>query len=195
MRTAERRLSCLRKYVTWCPQRGRNLPDLSERVMRMSSSLVARSAIAVLSTVLLSGTAMSRTEPSSAPTALPSITVQAPKPVARSQRPQQRAVTRNTVSRTVSRGTSPTAGEESVLEKLRRIERGVSSCDGGCASSFPSKGRPWVGCSASAWPMPSVGCRNPRNFKTYVACTETSYFLAWKPMETWWYCSALALNK
>jgi hypothetical protein len=108
----------------------------------MSSSLVAPSALAVLSTVLLSGTAMSRTEPSSAPTALPSITVQAPKPVARSQRPQQRAVTRNTVSRTVSRGTSPTAGEESVLEKLRRIERSVSSCDGGCQASLPSGDAP-----------------------------------------------------
>jgi hypothetical protein len=194
LRTAERRLSCLRKYV-WRLQRGRNLPDLIERVMRMSSSLVARSARAVLSTVLLSGPAMSRTEPSSAPTALPSITVQAPKPVARSQRSQQRAVTRNTLSRTVSRGTSPTAGEESVLEKLRRIERGVSSCDGGCQSSLPSRGRPWVGCSGSAWPMGSSTCKNGRNYKSYVECTEASYFLAWKPMEVWWYCSSLAFNK
>ena len=174
---------------------GKAFPDLSERVMRMSSSLVAPSALAVLSTVLLSGTAISRTEPSSAPTALPSITVQAPKPVARSQRPQQRAVTRNTVSRTVSRGTSPTAGEESVLEKLRRIERSVSSCDGGCQSSLPSRGRPWVGCSASAWPMGSATCKNGRNYKSYVECTEASYFLAWKPMEVWWYCSSLAFNK
>jgi len=174
---------------------GTEFPDLSERVMRMSSSLVAPSALAVLSTVLLSGTAMSRTEPSSAPTALPSITVQAPKPVARSQRPQQRAVTRNTVSRTVSRGTSPTAGEESVLEKLRRIERSVSSCDGGCQSSLPSRGRPWVGCSASGWPMGSSTCKNGRNYKSYVECTEASYFLAWKPMEVWWYCSSLAFNK
>jgi hypothetical protein len=23
----------------------------------------------------------------------------------------------------------------------------------------------------------------------YVECTEASYFLAWKPMEVWWYCS------
>ena len=174
---------------------GKAFPDLSERVMRMSSSLVAPAALVVLSTVLLSGTAMSRTEPSSAPTALPSITVQAPKPVARSQRPQQRAVTRNTVSRTVSRGTSPTAGEESVLEKLRRIERGVSSCDGGCQSSLPSRGRPWVGCSASGWPMGSATCKNGRNYKSYVECTEASYFLAWKPMEVWWYCSSLAFNK
>ena len=86
-------------------------------------------------------------------------------------------------------------GEESVLEKLRRIERSVSSCDGGCASSFPSKGRPWVGCSASAWPIGSATCKNGRKYKTYVECTEASYFLAWKPMEVWWYCSSLAFNK
>jgi hypothetical protein len=163
--------------------------------MRMSSGLIAPTAIAVLSAVLLSGTAMSRTEPRPDPTALPTITVQAPKPVARTQRPQQRAVTRNTVNRFVSRGTSPPAGEESVLEKLRRIERGVSSCDGGCASSFPSKGRPWVGCSASGWPMGSATCKNGRKYKSYVECTESSYFLAWKPMEVWWYCSSLAFNK
>jgi hypothetical protein len=168
--------------------------------MRVSWSLVAPSAVTVLSTVLLSGTAMSRTEPRSDATVLPGITVQAPKPVARPQRPQQRAVNRNTVSRTVSRGTSQTArptsaGEESVLEKLRRIESSVSSCDGGCASSLPSKGRPWVGCSASAWPIGSGTCKNGRKYKSYVECTEASYFLAWKPMEVWWYCSSLAFNK
>jgi hypothetical protein len=167
--------------------------------MGLSSRFFSRLAVAISSFALLtfglSGAAMSRTEPSSAPTALPSITVQAPKPVARSQRPQQRAVIRNTVSRTVSRGTSPTAGEESVLEKLRRIERGVSSCDGGCQSSLPSRGRPWVGCSGSAWPMGSSTCKNGRNYKSYVECTEASYFLAWKPMEVWWYCSSLAFNK
>jgi hypothetical protein len=192
---------CLGKCVTSCRQWGRNLfSDLGERVMRTSWSLVAPSAVAVLSTVLLSGTAMSRTEPRPDATVLPGITVQAPQPVARPQRPQQRAVTRNTASRTMSRGTSQTArptsaGEESVLEKLRRIESRVSSCDGGCASSLPSKGRPWVGCSASAWPIGSGTCKNGRKYKSYVECTEASYFLAWKPMEVWWYCSSLAFNK
>jgi hypothetical protein len=138
---------------------------------------------------------MSRTEPPS--DLLPSITIQAPNPIVRSQK---RAVIRNDAIRAVSRGASraarPTAaGEGSVLEKLRRIERSVSSCDGGCASSFPSKGQPWVGCSASAWPMGSATCRNGRKYKSYVECTEASYFLAWKPMEVWWYCSSLAFNK
>lgn len=159
------------------------------------SGFVVRLAFAILSTALLGGTAMSRTEPHPDPTALPSITVQAPKPVVRPLRPQQRAATRNTAHRTAARGTSPPAGEESVLDKLRRIERSVSSCDGGCASSFPSKGRPWVGCSASGWPMGSSTCKNGRNYKNYVECTEASYFLAWKPMEVWWYCSSLAFNK
>jgi hypothetical protein len=81
------------------------------------------------------------------------------------------------------------------LGKLRRIERSVSSCDGGCESSLPSRGRPWVGCSASGWPMGSSTCKNGRKYKTYVECTEASYFLAWKPMEVWWYCSSLAFNK
>lgn len=176
-------------------------PYSEDKAMGLSSRFFSSLAVAIsafaLLTFGLSGTAMSRTEPASDATALPGIIVQAPKRVARPQRPQQRAVTRNAVTRTVSRGTSgtATAGEGSVLEKLRRIERSVSSCDGGCQSSFPSKGRPWVGCSASAWPMGSATCKNGRNYKTYVECTEASYFLAWKPMEVWWYCSSLAFNK
>ena len=166
--------------------------------MGLSSRFFSSLAVAISSFALLtfgpSGTAMSRTEPPSDATVLPSITIQAPKPVARPQRLQKRAVTRNAVTRTVSRGTS-TAGEVSVLEKLRRIERRVSSCDGGCQSSLPSKGQPWVGCSASAWPMGSATCKNGRKYKNYVECTEASYFLAWKPMEVWWYCSSLAFNK
>jgi hypothetical protein len=160
---------------------------------RFSGLVIAVSAFSAR-TFGLSGTATAATDPSGG-SALPSITVQAPKPVARPLRPQQRAATRNTAHRTAARGTSPPAGEESVLDKLRRIERSVSSCDGGCASSFPSKGRPWVGCSASGWPMGSSTCKNGRNYKNYVECTEASYFLAWKPMEVWWYCSSLAFNK
>jgi len=179
-------------------------PYSEDMALGLSSRFFSSLGVAISSFALLTfgliGTAMSRIEPPSDATVLPGITVLAPKPVARPQRPQQRAVTRNAVTRTVSRGTSrtdrpTTTGEESVLEKLRRIERGVSSCDGGCTSSFPSRGRPWVGCSASAWPMGSGTCKNGRKYKTYVECTEASYFLAWKPMEVWWYCSSLAFNK
>jgi hypothetical protein len=175
-------------------------PCSEDMVMGVPSRFFSSLAVAVSSFALLtfglSGTAMSRTEPPSDATVLPGITIQAPKPVARSQK---RAGTRNAVTRTVSRGTSrtdrpTTAGEESVLEKLRRIERSVSSCDGGCASSLPSKGQPWVGCSESGWPMGSGTCRNGRKYTNYVQCTEEGYFLAWKPMEVWWYCSSLAFK-
>jgi hypothetical protein len=172
--------------------------------MRLSSRFFSSLAVAVSSFALLtfglSGTAMSRTEPPSDAAALPSISVQAPKQVVRPQRPVQRAVVRGSVRRTASHGTAPTTttqpgGEGSVLERLHRLERESHSCDDGCQSSFPKGNRPWVGCSASAWPMPSAGCRNPRHFTSYVQCTEHNYFLAWKVMEVWWYCSSLALNK
>jgi hypothetical protein len=171
--------------------------------MRFSSRFFSNPAIAIASTAMmlfsLSGAAMALPEPSGS-TSLPSITVQAPKQVIRPQRPMQRAVVRGTGRRTASHGTSPTTttpstGEGSVLERLHKLERESGSCDDGCQSSFPSGNRPWVGCSASAFPQPSAGCRNPRHFKTYAACTETGYFLAWRPMEVWWYCSNLALNK
>jgi len=174
-----------------------------DMTMKFSSRFFSNLAIAIASTAMmlfsLSGAAMALTEPSGS-TSLPTITVQAPKQVIRPQRPTQRAVVRGTGRRTASHGTSPTtttplSGEGSVLERLRKLEKESSSCTDGCQSSFPSGNRPWVGCSASAWPMPSAGCRNPRHFKTYVACTETSYFLGWKPVEVSWYCSNLALNK
>src|SRR5437879_4714060 len=142
---------------------------------------------------------MSQTQKASGDTVLPPITVRAPKQVARPQKPEPRVVVRNTVRNTVSPGTSPTgpltAAQESVLAKLARLERTSSSCAGGCVTSFPSGNRPWIGCSASGWPAYSGTCKNGRNYKTYVECTETSYFLAWKPMEVHWYCTSLACKK
>jgi hypothetical protein len=43
--------------------------------------------------------------------------------------------------------------------------------------------------------MGSSTCKNGRKYKNYVECTEEGYFLAWKTMEVWWYCSSLAFNK
>lgn len=170
--------------------------------MRFSSRFISSLAVAILSIALLlcgpSGTAMSQTA-TAATSSLPSITVDAPKPVARPQKPIERAVAHNTVRRTGSPGTSATTpftpAQESVLAKLQRLERSSGSCNGGCATSFPSGNRPWVGCSVSGWPMYSGTCKNGRNYKTYVECTETSYFLAWKPMEVHWYCTSLAFKK
>ena len=178
--------------------------------MRMSSSLVAPSAVALLSTALLcglSGAAMALTEPSGN-TSLPSITVQAPKPVTRPAKPpKQRAVVRNTVRTAVSPGPSPSPApatlakpppaQESVLAKLHRLERTSGSNLGGVATSFPTGNLPYVGCSASGWPAysPAGTCKNGRNYKTYVECAETSHFLAWRPMEYHWYCTSRAFKK
>ena len=166
--------------------------------MKASLPLAVISSIALL--YGLSGTAMSKTE-TGATSSLPAITVVAPKqrarphraePTARPYRPRGNPV--------ASRRTSPTAraltpAQESVLGKLARLERSISSCSGGCATSFPKGNQPWVGCSASGWPAYSGTCRNPRNYKTYVECTETSHFLAWRPMEYHWYCTSLAFKK
>ena len=76
--------------------------DLGERVMRMSSSLVA---VAILSTALLcglGGAAMSQTATGSG-TQLPNVTVEAPRQAARPQRPE---VTSHGSGRVVHRGPS-----------------------------------------------------------------------------------------
>jgi hypothetical protein len=111
----------------------------------------------------------------------------------------QRAVTRGARRHSVSREISPNAatpsgGQGSVLDRLRRIERETHSCDGGCATSFPSHGKPWIGCSVSGWPMYSGTCRNGRKYKNYVQCAEEGYFLAWKVMDVHWYCTSLAFK-
>ena len=175
--------------------------------MRMSSRLVAPSAVAILSIALLcglSGAAMAQTP--SGGTSLPSITVQAPKPVARPQKPKEHAVARETVrtavypgrspSPTAATGSGPLAGE-SPLARLRRLERMSSSSAGGVQTSFRVGNRPWVGCSASGWPALAYPgtCRNVYGYKSYTECTETSHFLAWRPMEYHWYCTSLAFNK
>ena len=162
--------------------------------MRLSSSLVAPSAVAILSTALLcgpSGTAMSQTQ-------LPSVTIDAPRQVARPQRPvatpQRPARTANTVA---SRPTSATAqtpapAKDSVMAKLAALEKTSSSCTDGCQTSFKYGNQPWNGCSASSGDFTlSTTCRNVRNFKTYEECRETGMFLAWRQYEVWWYCSSL----
>ena len=125
--------------------------------MRSSSSFVALSAIAILSTALLcslSDTAMSQTATGSA-AQLPSITVDAPKQVARPHRPVVRPQGSARVANTVaSRQTSPTgqtpsAAPDSVLGKIAKLEKASSSCNGGCETSFKSGNAPWVGCSES----------------------------------------------
>ena len=176
-----------RKRCRWTRTRRHLSSDLGERTMRMSSSLVAPSAVAILSTALLcglTGTAMSQTTPSSS-TSLPGVTVEAPKQVARP--PQAGAVGkhgcrspesagRRTPAQTATRTPPPAPG--SVLAKLKELERTSSNCTDGCQSSFKYGNQPWNGCSVSGADIFSATCRNVRNFKTYAECTEHGLFLA-----------------
>jgi hypothetical protein len=48
------------------------------------------------------------------------------------------------------------------------------------------------------WPGSGpISGRAPRisDRRSYTECTETSHFLAWRPMEYHWYCTSLAFNK
>jgi len=174
-------------------------PDLGERVMRMSSSAVAPSAVAILATALLCGLgvpAMSQTTPS---TALPSVTVVAPKEVTRPHRPVQSANTgvgrraapaARTSAQRPTRTAPPAPG--SVMAKFAAIERTSSNCNDGCETSFKYRNQPWNGCSTTGAVFGfSVTCRNGRNYKTYFECRDGGLFLGARNNEVWWYCSSL----
>src|ERR1700733_13595625 len=105
-----------------------------------SSGFAAPSVIAILSTALLSslsGTAMSQTATGSG-TQLPNVTVEAPRQVARPQRPE---VTPQGSGRVVHRGRTsgatrtatgtPSYAAGSVMWKLAKLEREASSCNDG----------------------------------------------------------------
>ena len=174
-------------------------PDLGERVMRMSSSLVVPSAVALLSTALLcslTGAAMSQTTPSSA---LPGVTIEAPKQAARPQREERsqgsgRVVHRGRTSRSTQTATgTPSYAPGSVMWKLARLEREASSCNDGCESSFRHGKDPWVGCSESAgyYSVFSATCKDTLTHRDYVQCTTTKMFLGWDRQRSWWYCTGM----
>jgi hypothetical protein len=184
-------------------ERRQQPPDLGEQVMRMPSSLVAPSAVALLSTALLcslTGAARSQTTPSSA---LPSVTVEAPKQAARPQRQEVtsqgsgRVVHRaGRISRATRTGTGTGAGTGArgpIMAKLARLEREASSCNDGCESSFRHGKDPWVGCSESAgyYSVFSATCKDTLTHRDYVQCTETKMFLGWDRQRSWWYCTGM----
>lgn len=182
--------------------------------MRLSSSYAALSAIALLSTVLLCDTAASQTASGSA-APLPGITVQAPKQVARPQRPVRAvntAVSRRTSSaaRTAtSAGHTSTArrlpatadavveGPGSALGKLATLEKMSSSCNGGCETSVKTGDAPWVGCSLSGgyFSTFSATCRDTLTYASYRGCMDTKIFTGWDRNRAWWYCTSLAAGK
>jgi hypothetical protein len=169
--------------------------------MRMSSSLVAPSAVAILSTALLcgpSGTAMSQTTTAATTYSLPSITVQAPRQIVRkpqrAAKPPQRPT--RVANRVASRPTSPTTqtpspAPGSVMAKLAALEKTSSNCTDGCQTSFKHGNQPWNGCSTTGGTF-SATCRNVRNYKTYSDCTQDGHLLGWRSNEISWYCTSLA---
>ena len=176
--------------------------------MRMSSSLIAPSAVVILSTALLCGlsdTAVSQTATGSA-TPLPSITVVAPKQVARPYRPQQAArpqrsrqaarpqrpqqVASTVASRPRPTTQTPSPAQGPVLAKLAALEKTSSNCTDGCQTSFKRGNQPWNGCSTTGGTF-SATCRNVRNYKTYSDCTQDGYLLGWRSNEISWYCTSL----
>lgn len=186
-------------------QLGRDVRPREDMVMRLSSRLVARSAVAFFSTVLLCGPAASQT-PTDSANPLPGITVDAPKEAARPNRPKQAANTgasRRTSStgRTPSAQTSsstartPSPAPDSILGRIARLEKVASNCNGGCESSLPHGKDPWVGCSESAGgqahgPFSST-CRDNLTYKSYVDCVETKVFLGDYRNRAYWVCSSL----
>ena len=171
--------------------------------MRLSSSLFAPLSIAILSISLLcslSGTAVSQTATGSA-APLPSITVDAPKQVARPNRPVATPQGSGRVARRAgrtSRSTQTAAGTPSaargpVMAKLARLESEASSCNDGCESSFKRGKDPWVGCSESTgyYSVFSATCKDTLTHRDYAQCVETKMFLGWDRQRSWWYCTGM----
>ena len=182
-----------------------------DMTMRLSFGSVTPSVIAILSTAMLSslsGTAMSQTATGSG-TQLPNITVEAPRQVARPQRPKvtpqgsgrvahragRTSRSTQTATGTSTAGTTgtPSAGRGPIMAKLARLEREASSCNDGCESSFRRGKDPWVGCSESAgWnSVFSATCKDTLTHRDYVQCVETKMFLGWDRQRSWWYCNGM----
>ena len=163
--------------------------------MRLSSSFVAPSAVAVVSTIMLCGPATSQTATGSA-ASLPSITVDAPKQMARPLRPE-RVASRRTSSTAQTSSASPEAiidGSGSTLGKLAKLEKASSSCNGGCETSFKVGNAPWVGCSESGGydSVFSATCRDTLTYASYRGCMDTKMFTGWDRNRAWWYCTSLS---
>jgi hypothetical protein len=175
--------------------------------MRFSSLLVASPAVANTPIALLlcglSGTAMSQTATGSA-APLPTITVEAPKHVARPQKPEQRAIGRGTVSARTSVTTqtpSSTAGTPSgapgpIMRRIAKLEKSASSCNGGCETSFRTGNAPWIGCNQSTGgtvnTIFSATCTDTLTYKNFGDCMETKQFLGLDLRRAWWLCTSLA---
>jgi hypothetical protein len=154
--------------------------------MRLSSSVIAPSAAAVLATVLLCGPAASQPTTDSVP-ALPGITVER---VVRPHRPKQVENLTRPISFSVL---APTALPDSIQGKLIQLEQASSSCNGGCETSFKSGNAPWVGCSQTGPEATNLSatCTDTLTYKDYADCHDTKLFLGWDKNKIWWHCTSL----
>jgi hypothetical protein len=163
-------------------------------VMTLSSRFVARPAVAVPSIALLlcalGGAAMAQPTPSD--TQIPSVTVDAPKQMARPHRPAHHVTVRSAPSRTSPAIATAVAAPTSDSVKLAKLGRETGSCVGGCQSSFKTADKPWTGCNASGG-VYSATCRNVGNYKSYDECKEAGRVTGWRSGETSAYCSSVAL--
>ena len=168
--------------------------------MRLSSSFVAPSFVVVVSTILLCGPATSQTATGSA-ASLPSITVQAPKQVARPHRPERVASRRTSSTAHTPTAQTSSASPEAIIDgsgstigKLAKLEKASSSCNGGCETSFKVGNAPWVGCSESGGydSVFSATCRDTLTYASYRGCMDTKMFTGWDRNRAWWYCTSLS---
>lgn len=163
--------------------------------MRLSSHLVERPAVAVLSISLmlcaLGGTAMSQPTPSGADIRLPSVTVEAPRQMTRSK-PAHHVAARSGSRSVAISPASATAEPNSDAAKLAKLAATTNNCVGGCQSSFRSGDKPWVGCNLSGG-VYSATCRNVGNYRSYDECKEAGRLVGWRSGETSAYCSSVAI--
>ncbi len=164
--------------------------------MRLSSTVVASSAAAVLATVLLCGPAVSQITPGPA-TSLQGVTVDAPKQATRLPRSKATADAPSSrrapsAAQTASSTTSaPPTG--SVEERLAKLQMTSSSCNGGCETSFKSAKAPWVGCALSGQEFSHFdpACSDTLKYRDYADCAGTKAFLGWDRNKVWLHCTSL----
>ena len=129
------------------------------------ASLFFIASLAVAPLCALSGTAMAQTATPSggATTSLPDVVVEAPKQVARPQKPGPRAVARSRTS-IASASDAPVYGRDTLATTTGN-------------------------CSTTTWPTVSpVQCTKPVAHN-YVECTEMVAKNGSRPSDAWWWCS------
>ncbi|MGJ5207798.1 hypothetical protein [Bradyrhizobium sp. HKCCYLR20261] len=171
--------------------------------MKLSSS-VTPSAVALFAAILLCGTAVAQPVAGPAPT-LPGVTVDAPKTAAKPSRPTEAAgtatshraaSTHRSTARAAASGQTPSTTSNEVLDRISKLERAASSCNGGCETSFKSGNQPWIGCSLSGQEsVPFDGkCSDTLTYAHYSDCQQTKAFLGWDRNKIWWHCSSLQVG-